>query len=118
MKEGLLEIIYLVKICLTSIWFWIPVLFAAYLFIQFWLIFYVSPFIILIAPAILSILLIYRREKRLKMLYGIKEERSKKISYSSRLEPVQQAIPREYKWIIEKTLEKYRVRRKSEEENG
>ncbi len=118
MKEELLEIIYLVKICLTSIWFWIPVLFAAYLFIQFWLIFYVSPFAILVVPTILSIILVYKREKRLRMLYGIKETVPEKVGYISGSELGQQVVPKEYKWIIEETLEKYRrARRKTKKEN-
>ena len=74
MKENVIEIIKIVKTCITTFWFWLPLLFAIYMYIQIWMIFAVHPLTIFIFPTILSIYLIHEREKRLKIIYKIQKE--------------------------------------------
>jgi hypothetical protein len=70
-KESLLEVLWIIKSCLTTIWFWIPILYAFYAVIQLWLIFFVHPLSLLIVPAILCFYAIREEEKRLKLQYNI-----------------------------------------------
>jgi hypothetical protein len=58
------EIFVLVKVMVTSFWFWLPPVFFGGLYFSFWLMFVVHPVCILLSPSILLIILIYLREKR------------------------------------------------------
>ncbi|MCD6241784.1 hypothetical protein J7K27_09825 [Candidatus Bathyarchaeota archaeon] len=70
-KEFLLDGVAVFIACITSFWFWFPVLFAAYLYLQLWLFFAVHPLTILILPIVIAIYVTLEREKRLKAIYGI-----------------------------------------------
>lgn len=74
-RDSLWDILKLIKTCLTTRWFWIPVLFEAYLFLQLWLMFYVHPLTLIILPAILIVYLLWKEEKRLDARYGLKTKR-------------------------------------------
>ncbi|MEM2614792.1 MAG: hypothetical protein QXO15_11325 [Nitrososphaerota archaeon] len=73
-KEEIYEILYLVKVCLTSIWFWLPVLFAIYMYSQL-LIFFIHPLLLLVTPAIISIYALLQEKKRLKARYEMGERK-------------------------------------------
>jgi hypothetical protein len=70
-KESLLEVLWIIKSCLTTVWFWIPILYASYTIMQLWMIFFVHPLTLLIVPTILSIYAIREEEKRLKLQYQL-----------------------------------------------
>jgi len=76
-RESLLEILLLVKVCFTTFWFWLPALFAAYLIFQYYLVFFVHPLTLLILPTVIFILMSYEREKRTKIRYGLYKKRYK-----------------------------------------
>lgn len=68
-----IDVLFLVKACLTTFWFWVPVIFAASLYIQLWIVFAIHPLTILILPTILGILAMIREEKRVRAQYGVDE---------------------------------------------
>jgi len=47
-KDSLVEAILLVKTCLTTFWFWVPVIFAAYMWAQLGIMFYIHPLALVI----------------------------------------------------------------------
>ncbi|MEM2146841.1 MAG: hypothetical protein QW279_15870 [Candidatus Jordarchaeaceae archaeon] len=73
-KEEIYEILYLVKVCLTSFWFWLPVLFAIFMYSQL-LILFIHPLLLLVTPTIISIYAILQEKKRLKARYKIGERK-------------------------------------------
>ena len=103
-KESAVETVFLVKVCLTCFWFWLPVLFAACFFIQLWMIVMIHPLTLFILPGILSIYSMLENEKRLKLQYGLEKKRRLKA-----LHPLGSG-PQElkgYRWNVEKTIEEY-----------
>ena len=73
--ESIREILWMIKVCLTTIWFWLPILYVGYSIIQLILIFYVHPLTILILPVLLTIFSVLKEEERIKRKYGIKTEK-------------------------------------------
>lgn len=72
LKESLLEIFYIIKACLSSFWFWLPPLFAVYMYLELYLL-CVSPLLVSIGPIITIIYALFWEEKRIKAQYGIKD---------------------------------------------
>lgn len=68
-REDIYEILYLVKTCLTSFWFWLPALFAIFMYGQLLIFLFIHPLLLLVAPTIISIYAILQEKKRLKALY-------------------------------------------------
>jgi len=66
--EEILEILFIVKVCLTSIWFWVPILYAVYSIFQIWILVYIHPLTILILPTalIVYLLILDKRKKTFK----------------------------------------------------
>ena len=120
LKESILETLLIIKACLTSFWFWLPSLFAGYMFLQLWMVFYIHPLTLAILPIILSIYLILEDERRVKAQYGLNDV--KKISASDPLG----SRPRDLKgfaWNIERAVEEYKrlvsyKKRKAEQKEG
>lgn len=86
-KEEIQEVLLIIKACFTTFWFWLPALFASYLYLQIWMIFSIHPLTIFILPTILTVYLTYEREKRIKMMYKVNNvENYGKMHLSSSLE--------------------------------
>jgi uncharacterized membrane protein len=63
--EEIFEILFIVKVCLTSFWFWVPILYAVYSIFQIWMLVYIHPLTILILPtALIFYLLILDKRKK------------------------------------------------------
>lgn len=102
-KESFIEILMVVKVCLTSFWFWLPVLYCVYFYFQILLIFWVHPLTILILPLILSVYLILLQEKRVKAFYEIN-----KVRYISASEPFGEGPKvKPFKWKVEESVREY-----------
>jgi hypothetical protein len=102
--RDLKEIAVISKACLSTFWFWLPPLFAAYFFIQLWLIFFVHPLTILILPVVLSLYSLLIEDRRIRARYGLGEIKEKKA-----LDPLGSS-PKKltgYKWELEKAVEAY-----------
>jgi hypothetical protein len=76
LKESISESLLIIKTCLTTIWFWIPVLLSAYLWVQLGLMFYIHPLIAIIVPSILVVYALIHEDKRTKALYGLDSRQS------------------------------------------
>jgi len=63
--------ILIAKTCLTSFWFWVPVLFAVYMWVQLWIMFYVHPLALAIVPSILIVYALIQEDRRFKAQYGL-----------------------------------------------
>jgi len=82
-KESFIEILVIVKACLTSFWFWLPVLYGVFFYMQIWLIFCVHPLTILVLPIAISIYAIIQDEKKAKTFYELN-----RIKYFSASHPL------------------------------
>lgn len=103
LKDSLLEIILIVRCCLTTFWFWVPVLYAAYFFVQLWMFFYIHPLTIVIFPAILIVYSIFLEEKRFEAKYGL--IRDKTVSSSAPLGS--KPTYKNFRWNVEQALREY-----------
>lgn len=104
-KEDIIETVSLVKMCLTSFWFWLPVLYACYLFIQIWAMMAINPLTILVGPAIIAVYAISQEERSMKAQYGVGEEKPKSVLRPFNLMPEKSEG---FKWDVDKYLEEYR----------
>lgn len=104
-KESLLEALLIVKACLTSFWFWLPTIFAGYMFLQLWMMFYIHPLTLAILPIILSIYLALEEDRRIRAQYDL--DHAKQFSASDPLG----ARPHDlggFRWNVEKAVDEYR----------
>jgi len=104
LKESLLEILYLTKSCLTTFWFWLPVLFAGYFFLQIWMMFCIHPLTILILPAVLCAYGIRQEQKQIEAQHGLVKTKVLKASHALGMGPQPLSL---HKWEIEKIVEEY-----------
>ncbi|MGQ9566396.1 MAG: hypothetical protein ACUVT5_07675 [Candidatus Bathyarchaeales archaeon] len=72
--EFIKEAFWITKVCFTSFWFWLPVLFATYIIFQMYLAVAVHPVTLLILPAALIIYMIIWEDKRIAAQYGLKKK--------------------------------------------
>lgn len=115
-KESFMEILEIVKVCLTSFWFWLPVLYCAYFYFQIFLIFFVHPLTIFILPLILSTYIILREEKRAKAFYDLHESK-----YLSASRPIGTGPEtKTFKWQVEESVKEYAklLKKKQKEPKG
>jgi len=113
-KDDVYETYVVVKVCLTSFWFWLPVLFGGYMVLQIWLLVAVHPLTIVILPGIIAAYLIVTREKRMKTQYGINDGNSKGALHPYSLTTTEKPS---FSWDVEKALEEYEKMAKDKEEN-
>lgn len=104
LKESLLEILYLTKSCLTTFWFWLPVLFAGCFFLQIWMMFCVHPLTVLILPAVLCAFGILQEQKSIEAQHGLVKTKVLKASHGLGMGP--ESLPL-YQSEIEKIVEEY-----------
>jgi hypothetical protein len=71
-----MELILIAKTCLTSFWFWVPVLFAAYMWAQLGIMFYIHPLALAIIPSILIAYALIQEDRRFKAQYGLDKNQS------------------------------------------
>jgi hypothetical protein len=113
-KDDVLETVLIVKLCFTSFWFWLPILYGGYVVLQIWLLVAVHPLTILILPAIISTFLVITREKRMKAQYGIDDGKPKRSLTPFSLTTRERASS---SWDVEKALEEYKKMMKDQEED-
>jgi len=117
LKETIVELTVLSKAVLETFWFWVPPLFAAYIFLQLWLVFFVHPLTLAILPSILAVYALIQEDKRVRAMYGLESAKKK-----SAADPFG-AAPKELKgfeWDVEKALQNYEttLEGKSEKKKG
>jgi hypothetical protein len=70
LKEEVLEMHMIAKANVSTIWFWVPVLFALYIPFQMYLML-VNPLLLAIAPAVLIVYLTYEEERGFRAKYKL-----------------------------------------------
>lgn len=111
-KEFFVEILVVTAACLTSFWFWLPALFAAYMYFQLWIIFFVHPLTILIVPVVLAIFSMVFEEERTRAQYGLDEIRLLRSSDPLGVSPTWKKV----RWDVEKAIREYQESLKKTEE--
>ncbi len=103
-KKSFLEILWITKNTLGTFWFWVPIIYFAYVLLQLWMMFYVHPFTLAIVPIILIIYGIRLEDKRTRARYGLKKGKRlpKTHGVAGVPEPVEQ-----YEWEVERAVEQY-----------
>lgn len=102
--EFLFEVLVIAKVCFTTFWFWLPALFAAYMYFQFWMIFFIHPLTVLIVPVVFGIFVIIFEEKRVKAQYGLDKIRLLRASDPLGASPVWEKV----RWDVEKAIREHR----------
>lgn len=113
-KRSFLELLWIVKCCFTTFWFWLPVLFMGYALLQLVMVIYIHPLTVLIVPTILCIYTIMLEEKRFKLKYGI--VKTKRISASHMVGSSPE--PLGSKWEVERAVEEYERLLKESKKSG
>jgi hypothetical protein len=106
-----IDVLLIVKTCLTTFWFWVPVLFAASLYLQLWMVFAIHPLTILILPTILAIFAMNEEEKRVKAQWGLDEIKVLKSSHGLGEGPTWEKKT----WDVEKAVKEYEESLKKQE---
>jgi len=104
LMEFLFEVLVITKVCLTTFWFWLPALFAAYMYFQFWMIFFVHPLTVLIVPVVFGIFAMIFEQERVKAQYGLDKVRLLRASDSLGANPTWEKV----RWDVEKAIREYR----------
>ena len=103
-KDWLLEIAWLVRGCLTSFWFWLPILFMGYVLFQLWMMIFIHPLTLLILPVIMIVYGLRNEEKRIEARYGLARARRLKWSHGLGADP---EVAPEDEWKVEQLVKEY-----------
>jgi len=74
LKDSLLDALAIIKAALTTFWFWVPTLFAVFLYVELYLMIF-NPLLFLVGPAIIILYALHWEEKRVKAQYGATDAR-------------------------------------------
>jgi len=103
LKEFVIDVLLITVACLTSFWFWLPALFAAYIYFQLWIVVFIHPLTILIMPVVIAIFAMIWQEKRVKAQYGLDRVKLLKASHPLGATPERAKV----RWDIEKAVREY-----------
>jgi len=70
LKESILEDFWIMKTCLTTSWFWIPIVFAVYVPFQLWMFIFIHPLSVFVVPSMLCIFAVREEDRRVKAQYA------------------------------------------------
>jgi len=112
LRESLVEILLITVACLTSFWFWLPALFAAYMYFQLWMILFVHPLTILIVPVVVASFAMVFEEERAKAQFGLDKIKLLKSSDPLGASPTWKKV----RWDVEKAIREYQESLKRVEE--
>jgi len=104
------DIFWIVKNCLTTFWFWLPVLFYILLCFELYLIACVNPLLALVVPSVIVAYALTDEKRRLKLQYGLNSLKEELYTLKIRngLEP--------FHWKVEKSVKEYEELIKKEKE--
>jgi hypothetical protein len=74
-KEEIYDFFYLVKTCLASFWFWLPILFTILIYTQILIFIFLHPLLLLVAPTMISIYALIQEKKRLKVQFRVEDRK-------------------------------------------
>ena len=112
--ESLFEVLWIAKNTLTTFWFWVPIIYMAYVLLQLWAMFYIHPLTLAILPVALIIYGVRLENKRFKLRFGL--GKSRKMTAGRGLGGALESI-NEFEWKVEQAVEEYEQLLKEEKEN-
>ena len=112
LADSTIEILAIMKACLTTFWFWVPVLFSVSFYLNLLLMFAIHPLVILVLPIVLVVFALIQEEKRVKAQYGLDDVRVLKASHGLGEGPVYERKT----WDVEKAVKDYEESLKKKEE--
>jgi hypothetical protein len=68
-KENLLEIIWIIKTCLTTFWFWVPLLVGLTPVVEICVYVFINPLAIFVLPAVITAVALILDDRRSKARY-------------------------------------------------
>jgi hypothetical protein len=71
--DSFTEIVSIAKTVLSTVWFWVPIVYALYFIVQLWLIFYVHPLTAFAAATLIGVYAIQLEGKRAMARYSLKK---------------------------------------------
>jgi hypothetical protein len=104
------DIFWIVKNCLTTFWFWLPVLFYILLCFELYLIACVNPLLALVVPSVIVAYALTDEKRRLKLQYGLNS--LKEEPYTLKIRNGLES----FHWKIEKSVKEYEELIKKEKE--
>jgi hypothetical protein len=102
--DSFTETVLIAKTVLSTIWFWVPVVYALFFLAQLWLMFFVHPLTAFVAPSILGFYAVYLEGRRAASRYSLKKTMflSAAHTFGSGPEPIDRQ-----EWEVEQTVEEY-----------
>lgn len=71
-KDSVIEVLLIVKACITSFWFWLPVLFSIYMCLQLYLM-AINPILLIVGPLVLTLFALILDQKMAKSERAVKK---------------------------------------------
>jgi len=99
------EVLWIAKSTITTFWFWLPIIYMTYVFVQLWLMFFVHPLTLAILPIVLIIYGIHMENKRINARYGL--GKVKRISGTHGLGASPEPL-KKTEWKVEQAVDRYR----------
>lgn len=102
--DSVREVLWITRHTVSTVWFWLPIIYFVYILVQLWLVFYVHPLTLAILPVAMIVYGVRMDEKRIKLRYGL--QKVKRLSgthgIGAQPEPV-----KESDWKIEQAVAQY-----------
>lgn len=104
LKAFVVEVFWIAKTTVSTLWFWVPIAYALYFIIQLWMIFYIHPLTAFGVATILALYGIWLENRRVMKRYGLKKTQilSATHLFGAGPEPIKGS-----NWEVERTVEQY-----------
>ena len=109
------EVFWIAKNTVSTFWFWFPIIYMGYVFLQLWMMVFISPLTLAIVPIVLIIYGVRLENRRTKLRYSL--DKTKRLSATQVLGANPEPIG-EFEWKVEKAVEQYERLLKDEDDES
>lgn len=109
------EVLWITKNTLNTFWFWFPIIYMAYVLLQLWMMVFISPLTLAIAPIVLIVYGVRLENQRTKRRYSL--DKTKRLSASQVLGAGPEPIGK-FEWKVEKAVDQYERLLKGEDDES